>query len=77
MLGRGAGSPKKITWEALICSGWKNRKKRDADDDKRSTPYNILVERASAKFACASLRYLSGISRKNLLTARVKKCKVF
>ena len=31
------------------------------NDDKRSTPYNILVERASAKFACNSLRYISGI----------------
>ena len=42
---------KKNTLEALICSGWENRKKRDDDDDKRLAPYNILVEQALAKFS--------------------------
>ena len=37
--------------EALIAQGEKNCKKRDDNDDKRSTPYNLPVERASAKFS--------------------------
>ena len=41
----------------------KKSQKRDANDDKRSTLYNILVERASEKFACTAYELLFGISQ--------------
>ena len=50
-----------------IRSWWKKLQKKEMpmtiNDNKILTPYDLLVEQASAKFSYISLRYLPGISR--------------